>query len=75
MESRQSYWVQLLPVPQEERRRFMSVLAEVVLLRNFRGEIKINTPGNKQLQDDDQKTSEVWNKKIVSMGANSLQKR
>ena len=36
----------------------MSVLAEVVLLRNFRGEIKINTPGNKQLQDDDQKTSE-----------------
>lgn len=37
----------------EDRRRFMLVLVEAVLLLNFRGEIKINTPRNKQPQDDD----------------------
>jgi hypothetical protein len=31
----------------------MLVLVEAVLLLNFRGEIKINTPRNKQPQDDD----------------------
>lgn len=43
----------LLLLPPEDRRRFMLVLVEAVLLLNFRGEIKINTPRNKQPQDDD----------------------
>lgn len=37
MESRQSYWVQLLPLPQEDRRRFMSAPAVAVHRLTFRG--------------------------------------
>ena len=40
--------------------RFMPVLVVAGRLRICRGEIKINIPRNKQPQDDDQKTSEVW---------------
>ncbi len=37
MESRQSYWVQLLPLPLEDRRRFMLVLDLVAHRLTFRG--------------------------------------
>ena len=51
--NRRNCWGLLSPLLSADRRRLMSVLVEVGRFRNFRGEIKINTPRNHQLEGDD----------------------